>query len=115
MRVGVAATRIITSTQLETGVVESDDILDGTIVNIDIAAAAAIAYSKLNLTGLVVNADIAAAAAIVSTKLDLTAIAQVITPDADGTRDLGTTALNFGTVHAADASGGLKALFLMGM
>lgn len=41
------------------------------IVNADIAVAAAIAYSKLNLTGLIVNADIAAAAAIAGSKLAL--------------------------------------------
>jgi hypothetical protein len=33
-------------------------LLDGTILNADVNAAAAIAYSKLNLTGSVVNADI---------------------------------------------------------
>ena len=93
MRVGVASTRIISTTQLETGVVESDDILDGAIVNVDVNSAAA----------------------ILSTKLDLTAIAQIITPDADGTRDIGTSALAFGTVFAGDAGGGLKALLLMGM
>ena len=43
--------------------------LTGSVVNADIAAAAAIAYAKLNLTGSVVNADIAAAAAIAYTKL----------------------------------------------
>lgn len=42
------------------------------IVNAEIAAAAAIAYSKLALTGGIVNADIAAAAAIVYSKLALT-------------------------------------------
>lgn len=38
--------------------IRSGQILDGTIVNADVAAAAAIAYSKLNLTGSVVNADV---------------------------------------------------------
>lgn len=93
MRVGVAATRIISSTQLETGVVESDDILDATIV----------------------DADVSATAAIASVKLNLGAIAQVITPDGDGTRDMGTSSLAFGTIFAVDAGGGLKALLLMGM
>lgn len=41
----------------------------GVIVNADINAAAAIAYSKLNLATSIVNADIAAGAAIVDTKL----------------------------------------------
>jgi len=44
----------------------------GVIVNADVNASAAIAYSKLNLTGSIVNADINAAAAIVYSKLNLT-------------------------------------------
>jgi hypothetical protein len=54
------------------GAITSAKILDGTIANIDVAAAAAIAYSKLALTNSVVNADIAAAAAIAYSKLALT-------------------------------------------
>jgi hypothetical protein len=53
------------------GPVTSADIADGTIVNIDIGAAAAIAYSKLALTNAIVNGDIAAAAAIAYSKLNL--------------------------------------------
>lgn len=41
----------------------------GNVVNADINAAAAIAYTKLNLATSIVNADIAAAAAIVGTKI----------------------------------------------
>ena len=44
----------------------------GTIVNADISATAAIAYSKLALAGSVLNADISATAAIVYSKLSLT-------------------------------------------
>jgi hypothetical protein len=44
-------------------------IATGAIVNADVNAAAAIAYSKLNLSSSIVNADIAAGAAIVDTKL----------------------------------------------
>lgn len=43
--------------------------LTGGIVNADVAGAAAIAYSKLNLTGTIVNADISAAAQIAASKL----------------------------------------------
>ena len=43
--------------------------LTGSIVNADIASGAAIAYSKLVLTGSVVNADIATAAAIAFSKM----------------------------------------------
>lgn len=45
----------------------------GLIVNADINAAAAIAYTKLNLTGSIVNADVNAAAAISYSKLNLSA------------------------------------------
>lgn len=43
------------------------------LVNADVSATAAIAYSKLNLTGNIVNADINASAAIAYSKLSLTA------------------------------------------
>lgn len=39
------------------------------IVNADISASAAIAYSKLNLTGSILNADVNAAAAVAGTKI----------------------------------------------
>lgn len=42
----------------DTGTVTSTMIADGTIVNADINASAALAYSKLNLTGAIVNNDI---------------------------------------------------------
>ena len=43
----------------DTGTVTSTMILDGTILNADINASAAIAYSKLALTGTIVSSDIA--------------------------------------------------------
>lgn len=51
--------------------VTSANIADGAIVNADINAAAAIAYSKLALAGSIVNADVAAGAAIAYSKLNL--------------------------------------------
>lgn len=51
------------------GSVTAAKIAAGIIVNSHIAAAAAIAYSKLNLTGSITNADIAAAAGIAKSKL----------------------------------------------
>jgi hypothetical protein len=45
--------------------------LSGSIVNADINASAAIAYSKLSLSGSIVNADINASAAIAYSKLSL--------------------------------------------
>jgi len=50
-----SATLVKTS---DTGTVTSTMIADGTIVNADVNASAAIAYSKLNLTGAIVNTDI---------------------------------------------------------
>lgn len=46
--------------------------LTGSIVNADVSASAAIAYSKLALTGSLVNADVSASAAIAYSKLALT-------------------------------------------
>jgi len=54
------------------GSITSAMIADGTIVNGDINANAAIAYSKLALSGGVVNADVSASAAIAYSKLALT-------------------------------------------
>ena len=76
----LTATSISTSgsTQLSglsTGIVHSDasgNLTSSTIVNIDVSASAAIAYSKLNLTSSIVNGDISATAAIVYSKLNLT-------------------------------------------
>lgn len=46
------------SNTISTGAITSDKILNGTIVNADINASAAIAYSKLNLTNSIVSGDI---------------------------------------------------------
>lgn len=53
------------------GSITSAKILDGTIMNVDVNVAAAIAYAKLNLANSIVNADIAAGAAIAYAKLNL--------------------------------------------
>jgi hypothetical protein len=51
---------------------EFDNLLDAVaIVNADVSASAAIAYSKLALTGSIKNADIASDAAIASSKISL--------------------------------------------
>lgn len=94
------------------------------IVNADISAGAAIAYSKLNLTGDIVNADISSSAAIAASKISGTAatlggtqsftapntfaqIAQTITtytPAGGGTAtiDLSKGNLNFITMPAGN-------------
>lgn len=60
---------INSSSQIANEIILSEDIKDGEIVNADIAAAAAIARSKLDFGTGLVNADIAAAAAIALSKL----------------------------------------------
>jgi len=55
----------------DTGSITSTMIADGTIVNGDINASAAIAYSKLSLGNSIVNADVNSAAAIAYSKLSL--------------------------------------------
>ena len=83
-------------------------ITDGTIVNGDISASAAIAYSKLALTGAItssdiandtiVNADINTAAAIAATKIAGTAVTQADT----GT--VTSTMIANGTIVDADVN-----------
>jgi hypothetical protein len=75
--------------------INSTDILDGTIVNADVNAAAAIVYSKLSLAssivsgdivdGTLVNADVNAAAAIAASKLAAGGTANRVVATADGT------------------------------
>lgn len=62
--------------------------LAGSLVDAQVAATAAIAYSKLALSGLIVNSDIAAAAAIDYSKLALSGL-------------ITTTDLNFTVATAA--------------
>lgn len=63
----------ITLAKLASDSVDSSKIVNGSIVNADVNASAAIAYSKLSLATSIVNGDIAAAAAIVYSKLSLAA------------------------------------------
>lgn len=62
-----------------------------TLVNADIDAAAAIAYSKLNLASSIVNADVAAAAAIALTKLAATTVSRALVSNASGFITAATT------------------------
>jgi hypothetical protein len=52
----------VTADGIATSAVTSDKILDGTIVNADINASAAVAYSKLSLSNSIVAGDITASA-----------------------------------------------------
>ncbi|ROL62186.1 hypothetical protein D9V86_01920, partial [Bacteroidetes/Chlorobi group bacterium ChocPot_Mid] len=99
-----------------TGAVTSAKILDGTIVDADINASAAIAYSKLNLAnsivtgdivdGTIVDADISGTAAIAYSKLNLAN--SIVTGDiVDGTivdADIsGTAAIAYSKLNLANS------------
>lgn len=58
--------------------------LTGSIVNADVSASAAIVYSKLSLTGSIVNADVSASAAIALSKLAAVTASRVLVSDASG-------------------------------
>ena len=73
--------------------ITSADIADGTIVNIDVNAAAAIARSKLDFGAGLVNADLAAGAAIALSKLAIDPLARA---NHTGTQ-LASTISNFDT------------------
>lgn len=79
--------------------------LSASIVNADIAVGAAIAYSKLNLATSIVNADVAAAAAIVLTKLAATTISRALVSDASGfIVPATTTAIEIGYVSGVTSA-----------
>ena len=80
-------------------------IASGVIVNADVNASAAIAYSKLNLATSIVNADIGASAAIVDTKLAQISSALKVANSAT-TAASGNTA---SAIVARDASGNFTA------
>jgi hypothetical protein len=73
-----SATLVKTS---DTGSVTSTMILDGTIVNADISASAAISYSKLNLTGTITSADISNGTIVAADIADGTITAAKLTAD----------------------------------
>lgn len=71
--------------------------LTSSIVNSDISASAAIAYSKLNLSGSIVNADINASAAIAYSKLNLSG--SIVNADINASAAIADTKL--GTIATA--------------
>lgn len=74
------------------GSITSTMILDGTIVNADVSATAAIVYSKLSLTGGIVNTDVNAAAAIAYSKLNLSG--SIVNADVSGSAAIAYSKLN---------------------
>jgi hypothetical protein len=77
--------------------------LTGSIVNADVNASAAIAYSKLALTGSIVNADVNASAAIVYSKLSLTG--SIVNADVNASAAIAYSKLNLSaSIVNADVS-----------
>ena len=89
----------------DTGTVTSTMIADGTIVNGDINASAAIAYSKLSLTGSIVDADLSNSAAISDSKLATISTAGKVANSAT----TATSANTASAIVARDASGNFTA------
>lgn len=81
----------------------------GVIVDADVNASAAIAYSKLALTGSIVNADISASAAIADTKLATISTANKVSAaaiDIDGATDIGAALADVDLFLVDDGAGG---------
>ena len=85
----------------------------GNIVNADISASAAIAYSKLNLATSIVNADISASAAIAYSKLNLAT--SIVNADISASAAIAYSKLNLsGAVTNSDLAGSIAASKLVG-
>lgn len=99
------ATGTITPTYNDTAPSMSWDVANGSINNIHIGAAAAIAYTKLNLAGSIVNADIASGAAIAVNKLAALTINRAVVSDGSGFVSAATTtATEIGYVNGVTSS-----------
>lgn len=78
--------------------------LTGSIVNADVGASAAIAYSKLSLTGSIVNADVNSSAAIAYSKLNLSG--GIVNADVNASAAIAYSKLNLATsIVNADING----------
>lgn len=105
-------------TAIGTGVIVDSDVnasaaiaysklaLTGSIVNADVSGSAAIAYSKLNLATSIVNADIATAAAIARTKIASGASYRILANNASGVMSE-NAALTANRVATVDSNGQL--------
>ena len=105
---GLTAGNVTTNANLTgdvTSVGNATSIAPGVIVDADINASAAIAYSKLNLATSIVNADISASAAIVDTKLATISTASKVSNSAT----TATSANTASAIVARDASGNFTA------
>lgn len=79
--------------------------LSGSILNADVNAAAAIAYSKLALTGSIVNADVNASAAIAYSKLNLSG--SIVNADVNASAAIARTKIASGTNYRILANSSL--------
>jgi hypothetical protein len=95
----------LSGASITAGTVGSAQIADLSIVNADLSAAAAIAYSKLNLAGAIVDADISSSAAIGDGKLATLSTAGKVANSAT----TGTAANSPSTLVLRDASGNFTA------
>ena len=113
---GVITTSSVTSTELSylSGVTSAIQTQLGTkitsgvgaIVNADVNASAAIAYSKLNLTGSILNADINTSAAIVYSKLSLSN--SIVDADINASAAIAYSKLNLtSSIATGDLASGL--------
>jgi hypothetical protein len=105
---GLTAGNVTTNANLTgdvTSVGNATSIAAGVIVDADVNASAAIAYSKLNLATSIVNADISASAAIVDTKLATISTASKVSNSAT----TATSANTASAIVARDASGNFTA------
>ena len=105
---GLTAGNVTTNANLTgdvTSVGNATSIASGVIVNADVNASAAIAYSKLNLATSIVDADISASAAIVDTKLATISTALKVSNSAT----TATSANTASAIVARDASGNFTA------
>jgi len=105
---GLTAGNVTTNANLTgdvTSVGNATSIAAGAILNADVNASAAIAYSKLNLATSIVNADISASAAIVDTKLATISTALKVSNSAT----TATSANTASAIVARDGSGNFTA------
>lgn len=81
------------------------NIVAGSLVNADISASAAVAYSKLDLTGAILNADISGSAAIAYSKLNLSN--SIVNADISGSAAIAYSKLNLSSsIVNADVAAG---------
>lgn len=99
----MSVTQIRLDTQAQDATLTNAKIANDQITNAKINSAAAIAYSKLNLTGSIVNADVNASAAIAYSKLNLTG--SIVNADVNATANIAYSKL-------ADLGGSANAVLI---